>query len=908
MRHLLVAHLVVAAVLLADRGDVFRGLNEWVEDLRTGLLDRSASGDFVFVAIDAHSIHAVGSWPWSRQIHADILDNLTTAGALDVFFDIDFAFSADAAGDAAFAGALDRSGNAYLPVFQQLDRTASSEPAMNWPMQAFAERSWPALVNVFSDAHGAVRFYPYGEVIAGEYIPSAAALLTGTFLEQTGSFPINFATQPGSVPILSAVDVAEGRFEPDIVAGRSIIVGASAIELGDLFVVPVHGVIPGPLVHVLAAETLAAGIVPTTVARTWVLCTLFALVLLLQTKAFQKPTVLLSAAGLALSLSEAVAFAAFARHAVVIPTAPLYPGLLVFCSWSLLWWLKLNRETIARQRQEVANTSALLKQVFDDSFDAIAILDETGRVQMHSESAARLFSCSAADDLSLPARLRNDALDAMRTGDGGELRSYEVAKDDAVFHLEYTVTPSKTVTFDRNNERTVRIATLSIRDVTTINKQKRDIAYLSSYDTLTGALRRSVFLEFITLRAEAGEPFGIFVFNLSRFKTVNVVLGRDIGDALLQHIVKRVENAQLDISAVARLGGDTFACFTENTAERTDTSDLAHNLSDMVAMPYELENANARVGVRLGYSIIDPSSDFSAAQALSQAEEALDAAKLAGDDAPRAYSPTLSKKQFRSRAIERAMGRALDREEFEVWYQPQHRVEDLELIGSEALLRWDSDTIGQIYPDEFIEIAESTGFINELGAWVLDKAIRDTMTLPSPLGVAVNVSGIQMTADNIVSDISALLQETKFPASRLCLELTETVLFDSTGELVEKMRDIQFRGVCWALDDFGTGYSSLGYISQLPIEKLKVDKSFLLGLQTDPAAEAILTAVSDLCCGLGMTLLCEGVETDQHLRFLKTHRMAEAQGYFFGKPMPFSEYQSYVATSSRSKAPRRTVK
>ncbi|WP_299508573.1 EAL domain-containing protein, partial [uncultured Roseobacter sp.] len=230
----------------------------------------------------------------------------------------------------------------------------------------------------------------------------------------------------------------------------------------------------------------------------------------------------------------------------------------------------------------------------------------------------------------------------------------------------------------------------------------------------------------------------------------------------------------------------------------------------------------------------------------------------------------------------------------------QHRVDDLKLIGSEALLRWKSDTLGQVYPDEFIEIAESTGFINELGAWVLDKAVRDTMRLPPHMSVAVNVSGVQMTSENIVSDINRLLQETQFCAARLCLELTETVLFDGTGELVEMMRDIQFRGVCWALDDFGTGYSSLGYLSQLPIEKLKVDKSFMLGLGADPAAEPILTAVGDLCRGLGMTLLCEGVETDEHLKFLQTREVAEAQGYLFGKPMPFSDFQAYATDSATS--------
>lgn len=886
--------MIVVAVFLADRGGYLGGLNDGLEDLRSAHTQRAVSGDFVFVAIDAASIQSVGVWPWSRQVHADILDNLTEAGALDVFFDVDFAFPSDPEGDAAFANALDRSGSVYLPVFRQAGRTGDARQTTNWPLHLFAERSWPALVNVFSDRQGVVRFYPFGDTVEGDYIPAAAALLTGTFTERSGSFPINFAFRPDSVPTISAFDVAAGRFDPDMISGRSVVIGASAIELGDLFTVPVHGIIPGPLLHILAAETLAAGVVPATLAVEWVLLALLALLLLLQTPLFRRPVTLIVSAGLMLAASEAAAFALFLTQAVFVPTGALYPSLLVFCSWSLLWRLKLNRWIINRQRQEVANTSALLRQVFDDSFDAIVIVDETGAVQMHSDTAANLFGLDETGQLLLPSHLKDEALATMETRGERTIRKYEAFSAGRSLHLEYTVTPSRTMSFEGGKERTLRIATLSMRDVTQIKEQEREIAYLSSYDALTGALRRGVLIDFMSLRAGAGEPFTVFVFNLSRFKTINVVLGRDVGDALLQQVVKRMESAELNTSAIARLGGDTFACFTEFATDDAQAAAMAGHLCEVIAEPYTLEKAKARVGVRLGYCTIAPDARFVAADALSHAEEALDAARLAGDNAPRAYKPDLSRTQFRSREIERAMGRALDRDEFEVWYQPQHRIDDLVLVGSEALVRWQSEKLGQVYPDEFIEIAESTGFINELGGWVLERALSDTLALPGDLGVAVNVSGVQMIGDTIVGDISNLLNNTGFPASRLCLELTETVLFDGTDALVEKMRDIQFRGVNWALDDFGTGYSSLGYLSKLPIDKLKVDKSFTLGLGKDPSAEPILAAISDLCRGLGKTLLCEGVETEEQLAFLKLHSYAEAQGYLFGKPMPFSEFSAYA--------------
>nr|WP_300037585.1 EAL domain-containing protein [uncultured Roseobacter sp.] len=885
---------MVSAVFAADRSGYLSVFNENLEDLRSSYAARAVSQDFVFVAVDATSVRTVGEWPWSRGVHADILNNLTDDGALDVFFDFDFAYPGDRAGDAAFADALDQAGNAYLAVFQQTERAGNTQQVTNMPMPLFFERSWPALVNVFSDQRGTVRFYPYGEMVEGTFIPSAAAVLTGTYTERADSFPINFAFQPDTIPVLSAVDVASGQYDRDLVTGRSVIVGASAIELGDLFAVPVHGIIPGPLVHLLAAETLAADVIPATLGFVWLMPGLLVLLLFFQTPVFQKPVILLTAAGLTLVASEAAAFTAFSRHAIIVPTAALYPGLLTFCCWSLLWRLKLNRWVIRRQRQEVANTNALLRQVFDDSFDAIAVLDASGAVQVHSSSAAGLFGFDDTGKLQLPERLKKDALAAMQNGGDGTVQKYERFRGASSMHLEYTVTPSQTVSLDQGKEQKTQIATLSIRDVTEIKEQQREIAYLSSYDALTGALRRAVYLDFMEIRTMANEPFSVFVFNLSRFKTVNVVLGRDVGDALLQEMTERLQSDALNISAVARLGGDTFSCFTEFATDDAEARAFAARLCRIITEPYVLKNSKARVGVRMGFTRLTSDAGYSAADALSYAEEALDAARLEGDSEPRAYHPDLSKKQFRSREIERALGKALDREEFEVWYQPQHRLSDLGLIGSEALLRWRSGSMGPVYPDEFIEIAESTGFINELGAWVMERAVQDTVSLPGALNVAVNVSGIQMTGDSIVQDISRLLTSTGLPASRLCLELTETVLLGVDSELVEKMRDIQFRGVSWALDDFGTGYSSLAYLSKLPIDKLKVDKSFVMDLGSDPSAEPILKVISELSHGLGMTVLCEGVETEEHLEFLRQHRYAEAQGYLFGRPMPLSQFSAYA--------------
>ncbi len=896
LRSVFVAILIVAATLVAERNGLLSGLNAGLEDLRSANAGRDASGQFIFVAIDAKSIQSIGEWPWSRRVHADILDRLTEAGAADVFFDIDFAFAADASGDRAFAEALDRAGNAYLAVFQQTESGSGTGLQTNTPLELFAEKSWPALANVFSDRRGVVRFYPYGRQIDGAFLPSAAALLSGAFAQAEESFRINFSIRPDTVPTFSTSDVAAGRVPGHLFEGRSVIVGASAIELGDLFAVPVHGIVPGALVHVLAAETISAGITPVEVREAWVYAALFAALLLLQLGLFQKPRRTVGAVVGFLVATEAGAFGLFLHGSIIVPTAAFYPGLLAYSGLYFIRRLTLDHWIIRRQRTEVENTTGLLQQVFEDSSDAIVVLEASGATRMCSQSAALLFGLGPDGNIELPEELKREARAAMEGKVGRSLRYCYANCAGTQRHLEYTLTPSQAVEFEGGQERRMRIVTLSVRDVTTLKEQERRIAYLSSFDELTGAMRRNRFLESVERHMEAAEPFAIFVFNLSRFKTINVVLGREVGDEVLRHVVKRIERADLGVSAIARLGGDTFACHSTHRAHHEHALSLAHELVETVSATYDLREAKAQVGVQIGFAAILPEEALTAAEALSRAEEALDTAHGPKDGNPRPYDPVLSKRQFRSREIERALGRALDRGEFQMWYQPQHRVSDGQLIGSEALVRWNDAALGRIFPDEFIQIAESTGFILELGRFVLEQSVEDALAMPPDLGIAVNVSGAQLIGGDVLGDVKRVLEEKRFPASRLCLELTESVLLDGSAGLPETMQDIQFLGVGWALDDFGTGYSSMAYLSRLPLEKIKLDKTFMMSLGRDRASGPILSAVSDLCKGLGIKLLCEGVETEEQLDHLSAYGCDEAQGYLFGKPMCLTDFLNYASS------------
>ncbi len=866
---------------VADYAGIFSTWNLRLADARMTLSQRSANGQIVFVAVDAQSVSKVGSWPWPRNIHASLLEQLTQAGAHDVFFDFDFTFPHDHAGDLAFTQALENAGGAtYLAVFRQsASATDPTQPHYNLPLPAFADHSWPALVNVQTDNAGSVRYYPYGATIDGEYVPSAGALIANAFQPDGATFEIDFSIRADTVPVVSAIDVLNGTIAPDVFAGRAVIIGASAIELSDQLTVPVQGIISGPLVHALAAETLLEGRAIRWIHAEWVALMLVIGLLILAADRSARRLVCIAAA--TFTITELAALTLFHMASVMVPSAMLYPGLFAFVVVTLVRSLRASDWLLLKTSLEARNTLRILERVYDDSMDGVVILDVDGKILRHSASAEQMFDAAEDGTLILPERLRRaETLPATAPS-----KTIEISRKSGTAILEYRTRMSTIELPTGVGQQPLQdqIKTLVLRDITQVKEQEKDIAYLSNYDDRTGALRRNAFLVFLGLRLEGGRDAVVFAFTLDRFKTINVTLGRTVGDAILKEVVARLERSSLMLSLPVRLGGTSFAVFTESVADLSLAKQMANELLEDIGDTYRLRDANAQIGLRIGYTTVQDRSRTTAEEALDQAVEAMDMAKARGTSIAR-FDHSAWEKQKRSREIERAMETALANGEFHMLYQPQHRVSDGELVGAEALIRWTSPTLGEVYPDEFIGIAESTGFIVELGNWTLEQSAKDALTLPSELIIAVNVSGIQIMRGDLVDDTARILKKVGLPPDRICLELTETVMLTSSDQIIETMQDLRFLGVTWALDDFGTGFSSMEYLSKMPLEKVKLDKSFTMKLEDDPTARPILHSTSELCRGLGVKLLCEGVETSQQLAILGEEGCEEAQGYFFGKP------------------------
>ena len=881
----MVSLLASALALLAP----VRALDRFLAETRMTLIPRDFSGDVIYVAIDTQSLNEFGVWPWPRSKHAQMLTVLSEAGVRDVFFDVDFAFPGSPDGDAALIAALRAAGGAtYLPLFAQFDSVDGQSVAINRPLPAFAAESWPALINLFPDSDGILRRYPYGAQVDGESLASVASLLAGVFGADGDSFLIDQGFDPQDLPTYSYSQVLSGAVPPETFAGRTVIVGAFALELRDTVAVPVHGVLPGPLIHAMATETLASGRVPTWL-RTGTLLPFVALLSLALWKGGRRRPVFASArliVGGLLAL-EGAAFLLQQQTGYILPTAPAYPTLLLVSLWLVANAYGVKNWRIERTQAQLEKTVDLLAQVFSDSSDAILVMDQHGDTLHYSRMARRLFGLDGAGRPIVPDALEWAAARALDAYEAGKwqpdrTREFPLGKGAAMRIIEYTVTPSEVTS--RLDDAPRLIVTLAARDVTENRRQAAKLDYLSSHDERTGALRRGAFFRNLGRAARPGTPVAIFALNLHRFKTINATLGRDIGDQVLRQTVERLKDHPEKFGQVTRLNGDSFAVYMAGVDTPEEARRIASEIVRSVTRPFELAEARAQVGVRVGFALDTLSREVTGPVLLDRAEEALDMARSKVGNRIAAHDAETSQVRIRARAIEQAMSGAIGRGEFHLLYQPQVDLDTGRLCGVEALVRWTHPDLGRIQPDEFIPIAESNGFIQDLGAWVLQQAMKEGLLLPPGVSLAVNVSAIQMMSNRIVTDVRAALDATGFPADRLWLELTESSLLTPTTTMLQSMDDIERLGAAWALDDFGTGFSSLSYMATLPIRKLKVDRAFVTMLEVDRSALAIIRSVQVMCEGLGIKMLCEGIETRAQADILRRERCAEAQGYLYGRP------------------------
>ena len=433
------------------------------------------------------------------------------------------------------------------------------------------------------------------------------------------------------------------------------------------------------------------------------------------------------------------------------------------------------------------------------------------------------------------------------------------------------------------------------RDITNRKKAESDLHRLTNFDPLTGLVNRAMFEEHLKKalgRAKReGSVVAVMFLDLDQFKNVNDTLGHPLGDLLLKEVASRLTAELRQADAVARFGGDEFAILQADLPDTDGIGALADRILKFISRPYHIEGNKIHITTTIGITTQSPQRPKSVSELMSQADRALYRAKIQGRNRFMFHDPEMEREVRLKVDLLNDLYRALEHNEFRVYYQPQVAVPDGRIIGLEALLRWQHPQRGLLPPKEFIAPAEDNGLIVPVGRWVLHEACRQLKEwqdqgLSRSIHIAVNLSPVQVSAPEFAPTVRTAIAQTGLDSDCLELELTENILMDSTPEALRGLQALHDEGVRFSIDDFGTGYSSLQYLKTLPVYKLKIAQEFVLDLPRDPNDAAIVSAVIGLGNRLDLAVIAEGVETREQLDFLTAEGCKEVQGYYFSRPQP----------------------
>jgi diguanylate cyclase (GGDEF)-like protein/PAS domain S-box-containing protein len=552
-----------------------------------------------------------------------------------------------------------------------------------------------------------------------------------------------------------------------------------------------------------------------------------------------------------------------------------------------------NDVTERRSADEaVRESEARYRLMADNSTDLISRINREGVLLYASPAIKSLLGYEPWEVIGHPV------FDLIENADGELVRtatesltatgpltfSYRAVRKDGT--RVWFETTSRAVVDPETND-VIEIVSVS-RDISERKRAEEQIEYQAYHDALTGLPNRRLFRDRLTVALaharRAKHPVAVMFLDLDSFKVVNDTLGHSLGDELLKIVGTRLSAVLREEDTIARMGGDEFTVLVANIKSETDAPLIAQKLLDAVAQPLHLEGHELFITTSIGIAL-HPEDGDTAEALLKNADNAMYRAKEIGRNSYQLCAPSVSQRSVDRLSVENALRRAIDRGEFELHYQPQIRGDSGEVVGMEALLRWNRPDHGIVMPETFIPIAEETRLIVPIGEWVLREACKQAMRWPR-LRMAVNLSPRQFQQSDLREMIAAALDAAGLDASMLEVEITESTAMHNTERTVATMRSLREMGVRIALDDFGTGHSALNYLRSFPIDCVKIDQAFVHEIEVSASDRAIVSAVIAMAHGMGLRVTAEGVETEAQLQFLRGERCEEVQGYLFGRPAP----------------------
>jgi diguanylate cyclase (GGDEF)-like protein/PAS domain S-box-containing protein len=610
--------------------------------------------------------------------------------------------------------------------------------------------------------------------------------------------------------------------------------------------------------------------------------------------------------------SELIDFVAAQRRtdALFVRVAPLglvvSSTLLALCSATMVAHRRANERD--RQRGEIAlrRSEGRFRALVENSADIIFVLNPDRGVSYISPACERMLGYDPATLMSLPREELFHPDDVIR---------FAVARERCATVPGLVVGPVQARMHHRDGGwRWVEISlsnrvtdpdvgglVANAHDITAVKNAEADLAHNATHDVLTDLPNRALLIDRLERaigRADlSGNSLAVLFCGLDGFKVLNDSRGHSAGDAVLSDVARRFCAAARPQDTVARFGGDEFVVCCEGLTDPDEALAVAARLKEALAPAFPTGDGeiflSASIGVRTATSGGDTPEDL-----IRDADAAMYQAKANGRDHVVVYSDILRQQNEARLTIESGLRRALERDELRVYYQPVVSVAGGSLVGMEALVRWEHPTRGLVQPVEFIGVAEDTGLIEPIGAWVLEQACRQLHTWQvagaASIRMAVNLSARQLQSATLVDSVASILARTGVDAANVCLEVTESVLMADPDAAVARLRSLRELGVHLAIDDFGTGYSSLAHLRRFPVDSLKIDRSFVANLGSEPEATAIVTAVVHMAHSLHLTTVAEGVETAAQRTQLQLLGCELAQGYHWSRPIDAEQIQPWL--------------
>ncbi|MDQ0058890.1 putative bifunctional diguanylate cyclase/phosphodiesterase [Paenibacillus harenae] len=549
--------------------------------------------------------------------------------------------------------------------------------------------------------------------------------------------------------------------------------------------------------------------------------------------------------------------------------------------------------------------TAIVETLLRSEAVPLAVLDRSGNVMEMNEASSSTLGYARTELLGEPLerlvepasrQVLQDTFQQALLGEAQQTNINITHRSGFPLELQIVCTP---MVRDEEVIGTVMI----IHDLSDRKRNVERIRYMAYYDDMTGLPNRTLFqmklTESISRAVEEDRTVGICYLDLDRFKLVNASFGREFGDILLMQVAERLNRGMSESDFAARMEGDEFALLFYNVTSEQHLLELSRDLLKCIEEPYELRGFPLHITASIG-SVTNRNAEDDAYTLIKKADMALVRVKESGKNDCLLYSDSWSNSSFERLTLQHEMYRAIQRNEFILHYQPQYDLVTGSMVGVEALVRWKHPVKGMIPPGSFIPLAEESGMIVQIGDWVLEEACRQNKAwqdagLPH-IPVSVNLSIRQFVQNDLASKVASVLHKTGLEPKYLDLEITESMTMD-VSHVSRCLLDLTEMGVGISVDDFGTGYSSFHYLKNFPIDRLKIDRSFVRDIQQDPSDAEIVAAIIAMAHNLNIQVIAEGVETEEQMEFLRKHNCDEMQGYFWSPPVTSENIEQMLAAS-----------